>query len=162
MHIVTYVIECTSSLVFVVICFLNFFFSLSLDCSCVCSSATSCTGKKRCLNFCTLTTTELGDILWKTAELLYIVHNDMYEHTLQEMMQGNTTTQQKGKATQHNSPETVEKLAASGGIQTHNHQFCRQCSYHKDKTERRSKTTQFNQNSHFQRKIGCPGWDLNP
>ena len=35
-----------------------------------------------------------------------------------------TTTQQKGKATQHNLPETVifqEKLAASGGTRTHDH-----------------------------------------
>ena len=39
-----------------------------------------------------------------------------------------TATQQKGKATQHNSPETVifqEKLAASGGTPTHDHQLAR-------------------------------------
>ena len=39
---------------------------------------------------------------------------------------------EKGKATQHNLPETVifkEKLAASGGTRTHDHQLARRCSY---------------------------------
>ena len=42
-----------------------------------------------------------------------------------------TTTQQKGKATQHNSPETVifkEKLAASGG-HVHVHALALQLQY---------------------------------
>ena len=42
----------------------------------------------------------------------------MHEQSLQEMLRKATTTRQKGKATQHNSPETVifqRKLAASGG-----------------------------------------------
>ena len=45
-----------------------------------------------------------------------------------------TTTQQNGKATQHNTTRPKqsffkEKLAASGGIRTHDHQLSRRCSY---------------------------------
>ena len=53
-----------------------------------------------------------------------------HEQSLQEMLRKarQQQQQQKGKATQHNSPETVifkEKLAASGGTRTHDRQLSR-------------------------------------